>query len=66
VDYVLVVQVSQAGESVSYDSLFGGWRKCRAIDMEQGFLEIREDQDGPMRNAVYCCSDVGGVLYMLL
>lgn len=34
--------------------------------MEQLLLEIREDEDMPLRNAIHGCSDMGRVFDVLL
>ena len=65
-DDAFVVQISEASESIPYDGLFGDRRKSRDIDMEQSLLEIREDENMPLRNAIHSCSDMGRVLDVLL
>lgn len=66
VDDVLVVQISEANKSIPYDGLFGDGRKICGVDMEQSLLEIREDENMPLRNAIHGCSDMGRVLDVLL
>lgn len=66
VDDVLVVQISEASKSIPYDDLFGDGRKSCGVDMEQSLLEIGEDENMPLRNAIHGCSDMGRVLDVLL
>lgn len=66
VDDMLVVQISKAGESIPYDDFLGDRRKRCDVNMEESLLEIREDEHMPLRNAIHCCSDMGGVLDVLL
>jgi hypothetical protein len=66
VDDVLVVQISKAGESIPYDDFFGHGRKSGDVDMEQSLLEIGEDENMPLRNAIHGCSDMGRVLDVFL
>ncbi len=61
-DDALVVEVSEASESIPYDGLFGDGRKSCDVDMEQPLLEIGEDQDVSLGNAIHGCSDMGRVL----
>lgn len=65
-DDVLVVQISEASKSIPYDGLFGGGREGCGVDMEQSLLEIGEDEDLALRNAIHGCSDMGRVLDVLL
>lgn len=65
-DDVLVVQISEASKSIPYDGPFGDERKSCDVDMEQSLLEIGEDENMPLRNAIHGCSDIGGVLDVLL
>lgn len=65
-DNVLVVQISKANKSIPYDSLFGDGRKSCGVDMEQSLLEMGEDENMPLRNAIHGCSDMAGVLDVLL
>ena len=66
VDDAFVMQISEASESIPYDGLFSGGRKSCDIDMEESLLEIREDENMPLRNAIHCCSDMGRVRDVLL
>jgi len=66
VDDVFVVQISEASESIPYDDLFGDGRKRCDVDMEQSLLEIGEDENMPLRNAIHSRSDMGRVLDVLL
>lgn len=66
VDDMFVVQISESGESIPYDDLFGDGRKSCDVDMEQSLLEIGEDENMPLRNAIYSCSDMRRVLDVLL
>jgi hypothetical protein len=66
VDDVLVVQISKASKSIPYDGPFGDGRKSDDVDMEQSLLEMGEDEDMPLRNAIYGCSYMGRMLNVLL
>lgn len=66
VNDVLVVQISETSKRIPYDDLFGDRRKSCGVDMEQLPLEIGEDENMPLRNAIYGCSDTGRVLDVLL
>jgi len=66
VDDVFVVQISEASESIFYNGLSGDARKSCDVDMEQSLLEIREDENVPLRDAIHSCSDMGRVLDVLL
>jgi hypothetical protein len=66
VDDVFVVQISEASERIPYDGLFSDGRKSCDVDMEQSLLEVGEDENMPLRNAIYGCSDMGRVLDVLL
>ena len=65
-DDVLVVQISDASESIPYHGLFGDGRKSCDFDMEQSLLEIGEDENMQVRNAIHSYSDMGRVLDVLL
>jgi hypothetical protein len=63
---MFVVQISEPSESIPYDGLSGGGRKSCDVDMEQSLLEIGEDENMPLSNAIYRGSDMRRVLNMLL
>jgi hypothetical protein len=63
---MLVVQISEASKSIPYDGLFGDGSKSCGVDMEQPLLEIGEDENMSLRDAIHGCSDMGRVLDMLL
>lgn len=65
-DDVLVVQISEAGKSILYDDFLGGRRKRCGVNMEESLLEIREDENMPLRDAIHGCSDMGRALDVLL
>lgn len=65
-DDVFVVQISEASESIPYDDIFGDGRMSCDVDMEQSLLEIGEDENMPLRNAIHSGSDMGRVLDVLL
>ena len=66
VDDVLVVQISETSKSIPYDALFSDGRKSCGVDMEQSLLEIGEDENMPLGNAIDGCSNMGRVLNVLL
>jgi len=63
---MFVVQISESSESIPYDGLSGGGRKSCDIDVEESLLEIGEDENMPLGNAIHRCSDIRRVLDMLL
>lgn len=63
---MLVVQISEAGKSIPYDDLSCDGRKSCGVDMEQPLLEIGEDENMPLGNAIHGCSDMGRGLDVLL
>lgn len=65
-DDVLVVQISETGKSIPYGDFLGDRGKRCGVNMEESLLEIREDENMPLRDAIHSCSDMGRVLDVLL
>ena len=66
VDDMLIVHISEASKSIPDDDLFGDGRKSCNVDMEQSLLEIGENENMPLRNAIHGCSNMRRVLDVLL
>jgi hypothetical protein len=66
VNNLLVMQISEAGESILDDRFPGGRIKGGSLDVTKILLEIWEDEYVPLGNAVHCCPHVRRVLDVFL